>query len=766
MTRVALYIFFCMHIAFSQDVSMPSSLNMGAVNSPDTIHISQSFGSTRYDVPSQTFTYNGDFKLRTDTDLEINAGNARYHLDTGIIHLNDNVKIYNNGVLQRGEQATFNTLTSAFHTRNTSISMHPFILKSNDFKSIIDDNGETYYLAKKASITTHDFQKPNFWLKASKIKVRPEQSVTFKNMRLTVGKVPVFWLPYFYQSLHEYLGYDFIFGFKSQWGGYIKNEYGMFIEGGKDSFLMDDGKPWLLANYRFDLYSARGLGLGLDLKDMRRKNSFLSKMELYYLHDLAPETTRNGLPREEIDPNRYKFAFKHRQQLNKNDQHNSYLDIEFNKLSDVHYLEDFEISSYTTDPSPIHRGSFIYRNDQWLAGASANIRLNDFHDTTTSSEVFINRVKAPLLGSTVLYEGSLSAGFHKELLSDDNIELLEDELSGLTSTSTEYQSIARQLEENTHGRLHTLHTFSLPISPVKGVSIVPYTSLGLTHYWGVQNNTESFSRELFNFGVDFNMYFSKHYETIQIKKLGVDSLLHIIKPYVNYSLLKAGAVPDNFSSIYDLTDTTELRSLKLTQSPYLDALTDWSIVRVGLQNNLLTKRNGDTHRWLTLNSYIDLYDQDPEFDRNFSNLYNKLTWSPLPWLSSFISAKIPLESKEDLFSEYVISSSFMPHKSTEFSVSYKFLTSHPTRADSNRLNLTTYHRINEQWGIGSTHSWEMDDGTLERQEYRISKDLGSWTTSIGISERNNRLQEEYAFGFTFTLKDIPAFSLPLSYDPN
>ena len=750
----------------AQDVTFPSSLDIGSANSPDKIHVFQKSGTTRYDAPSQSFTYDGDFLLRTDTDIEINAGYARHYLNTGIINLKDNVKIYNDGILQRGENATFNTLNSSFQTTNTSIAMHPFILNSRDFKSLQDENGETYHLAKKAAITTHDFQKPNFWIKASQIKVRPDKSVTFKNMRLTIGDVPVFWLPYFYQSLHADLGYDFVFGFRSQWGGYIQNEYGFYIEGDKDSFLTDEGQPWLLANYQFDFYSARGVGVGLNLKDTRKKNSFLSKAELYYIYDIDTETTRNGIPREEIDPNRYKFKLEHRQQLSKNEKHDTYLDIEFTKLSDVHYLEDFELSNFTTNPAPLHRGSFIHRNEGWLSGITGNIRLNDFHDTTTSAEVFLNKVKEPLLDSPILYEGSLSAGFYKEDLTDDNLESLEGELDGLDTTSTEYQAIRNQLEDNAHGRLHTLHTFSLPITPIKGVSVVPYASAGFTHYEGLQNGTESFSRELLNLGVDFSTHFSKRYDNIQFKPLGVDSLLHIIKPYANYSLLKAGETPDSFNGIFNLTPTTELRSLKLTQTPYLDELNDWSIVRVGVENNLLTKRNGGTHNWLTLNSYIDFFDRDPEFDRDFSNLYNELNWNPLPWFSARGSAKIPLANEDDLFSEYIFSSRFLPHKSTEFNISYRFLDSHPSIRDTSKLTLHTYHRINEQWGIGSSHSWELEDGVLERQEYRISKDLGSWTTSIGISQRDNRIQKNFSFGFTFTLKDIPAFSLPLSYDPN
>ena len=44
---------------------------------------------------------------------------------------------------------------------------------------------------------------------------------------------------------------------------------------------------------------------------------------------------------------------------------------------------------------------------------------------------------------------------------------------------------------------------------------------------------------------------------------------------------------------------------------------DWSIIRLGTRNRLLTKRDrAYTHEWLAMDTYMDLFMNDPEFDRD------------------------------------------------------------------------------------------------------------------------------------------------------
>ena len=84
--------------------------------------------------------------------------------------------------------------------------------------------------------------------------------------------------------------------------------------------------------------------------------------------------------------------------------------------------------------------------------------------------------------------------------------------------------------------------------------------------------------------------------------------------------------------------------------------------------------------------------------------------------------------------------------------------------DSNRFDLQSYTRLTENWGIGTRHVLELDDGTLEYQQYTLHRDLGNWVAGMGVSMRDNRLEDEYGLVFSLTLKDFPSVSLPFEID--
>ena len=60
--------------------------------------------------------------------------------------------------------------------------------------------------------------------------------------------------------------------------------------------------------------------------------------------------------------------------------------------------------------------------------------------------------------------------------------------------------------------------------------------------------------------------------------------------------------------------------------------------------------------------------------------------------------------------------------------------------------------------------WELDDGTLEVEQYTLHRDLGNWVAGMGLTHRDNRVNDEYGIVFSLTLKDFPAVSLPFQVD--
>jgi LPS-assembly protein len=196
----------------------------------------------------------------------------------------------------------------------------------------------------------------------------------------------------------------------------------------------------------------------------------------------------------------------------------------------------------------------------------------------------------------------------------------------------------------------------------------------------------------------------------------------------------------------------------------IDDIRDWNIVRFGARNRLLTHRDGQSYEWLYVDTYMDAFIQDPEGNRKLSNLYNDVRWRPLPWLSVDLETQFPVVNDGSGFSEYTARLRFQPNENFEFSIGDRLLNNHPVLQDSNRIDLRAYARINEQWGFGMFQLWELDDGTLEIEQYTLHRDLGNWVAGVGFTHRDNRVNDEYGVVFSLTLKDFPAVSLPFEVD--
>ena len=95
---------------------------------------------------------------------------------------------------------------------------------------------------------------------------------------------------------------------------------------------------------------------------------------------------------------------------------------------------------------------------------------------------------------------------------------------------------------------------------------------------------------------------------------------------------------------------------------------------------------------------------------------------------------------------------------------YRYLDGHPVLLDSDRFDVQTYFRLNDDWGVGSRHVLELDDSTLELEQYTLHRDLGNWVAGLGFTHRDNRLEDEYGVIFSLTLKDFPSVSLPFQID--
>lgn len=730
---------------------------------PDKVQITSNHGA-EYNSETGQVIYDGGVKLDTDNGMQLFADKAILDTNKKLIHLQGDVTIYQGTLVRKGEKAVYDYGNDKLSAAGLRTSMDPILFEAGQF-DVTEENGKPIYIGSKAGITTHDFKTPNYWLRADKIKIYPDDKVTFKNLKFYVGDTPVFWLPYLSQPLDAELGYHFIPGAKSSWGLSLHNRYGIMLGGELDPATGEREDQWLLSQWILDLRSKRGIGTGVDLFDTRiKKNPNFGWLKLYYTDDLHPSLERSGYDRGFVNEDRYRIEFKHRFDIDTAAPGQTLFDINLTWLSDQYFLEDFEPDKYRINPQPDNTIGIKHLSDYYSLGAFARVQPNDFYQTDTRlPEIYFDQTKRPILGSGLLHESQSSIGYYRENLADVYRDELRDEASNPLTLPARATEIDGMLSRKDFGRLHSYHEFSYPLTPVDGIAITPRAGAGFTHYWSEGEQERSHSRRHLYAGIDAAIKFSKRYPHIRDKRWGIDGLLHVLQPYTSLSVLSTDPLDPGYTRIDRLSPSERPRPYDVGRFSAIDDLNSWSIVRLGARNILITKRDDLNHTWFSMDTYIDTFLNDPESDREFSNLYNDLTWSPLPWMRLGLQTQIPIVKEG--FTEVSSVVGFMPTDNLEILLRHDYLTDHPSLRDSSRFDLRTYYRINNKWGVGSYHQWELDDNTLEMQEYSIHRNYDSWTTALAFFHRDNRRQDEYGMMLNFTLQAFPSFNLPFSYFP-
>ncbi len=742
----------------------------------------------RYLGKQKRLEVDGNVKLRTDTGVEIFADHGVLDDAAKTVTLTGNVSIYQGQTLQRGERVVYLMDEQKIDASDLRTGVDPVLLEAGAF-SVEDRNGERVYVGRDAGITTHDVEQPGYWLRADETAVYPDERITFRNLKLYAGETPIFWLPYLSQPLDGDLGYHFVPGARSNWGAYLLNSYGIMLGEG-DGASSDEA--WLLSRWNFDLRSKRGLGGGVDLIDRRYDdNDHLEGLSLYYANDLDPTISRTGLPRPFVNEDRWRARLRYRVPLPFEDGERWRVDSNLTALSDNYFLEDFDPREFRTDPAPDNTLGLFRQGENSLLGIVSRVRPNDFYRSDTRVELSFEQSRRPIFGTSILHEGQTTLGVIEEEIGgptqadiraifslppgSPRIPTLLNRLPpyerqivqlirSLPPGSPAIPSLTTQLLNPSYSRFHTYQEISRPMKLGGWLNFTPEVGVGYSRYGAVNGPATSISRAHLYAGAEASVKFTKDFGDHQDRFWGLDGLLHVFQPYARFSYLNTDDLDPLFPSIDRENFTTRPRTLAPNRFTAVDSLRDWSILRLGMRNRLITRRDGQSFEWLYLDTYMDAFFEDPELNRSFSNLYNDLSWNPLPWLGVRLETQVPVIDDGSGFSEVSARLRFMPNENVEFSIGARHLNNHPILVDSDRLDLRGYVRLNDKWGVGATQIWELDDGTLEVQQYTLHRDFNHWVASLGVTARDNRVDEEYGVVLAFSLKDFPSASLPLSLD--
>ena len=701
----------------------------------------------------------------------IYADYAEYDTDTTTgthdVFAKGHVRIYSEGEVFVGERAVYNLETKQLHAANFQGDFYPFRFSADSISSI----GTGAYLVKDSSFTTSDASVPDYQLRAKSARIYTGQRIILRDVTLYVGNVPVFWWPYLYQPLRRDMAYTVHPGFYSTWGFFTLSQWNFPIADNWDARLHID--------YREQI----GLALGLDSDyrfgtDDRSWGRFLS----YYAPDSAPPTIEVGPNKEHVTSDRYRVSIQNRVYINDD----LWASIDINKISDVRMLRDILPNEYRLDPQPDNMLNLTQWNKNYTLELTYRDQLNNFNDVTErlpdlSFDVTRHAVTE---GSNLFYDGETSAARLRLAFAQPDAPF----------------------QDYHYDRIDTYHELIYPMEFWKFLSFVPRIGFRGDYYTNqgafntevqdttvenlLPNNTEvpsvvqttttklvthgALFRGVIDGGFESSFKLSREYPGVESRAWGLDDLRHVIQPYMDFSVAETSADPNKILQIDRFQPSTQLPIYDFPQFTGIDTISNWAVVQLGVRNRLETKRDNATLAWFAMNTFVDVNLKQPTFETGsfkqgiISNLNNRMSFTPLPWLGMSLNSQTPLNSHG--FNQVNSSVNYMPDKNLQFNIGNEYLDHDPFFGSENLVDLGMYYRIDDNWSISSRDEYEFVNSTLQNQVYEIHRDLSSWIASFGVQVEDNGPGSNprvlYAVMFTMTLKDIPSATLPFDFDPS
>ena len=722
----------------------------GAIDTPRNQPVEiTSTGQTNYENGLATARDNVAIHIG---DTDIYADFAQYNAQTHEILVRGNVRIYRGVNLFLGESAVYNTETKEVRADQMRSDHEPYFVSGAKISSLSDNA----YKIENGLFTTHDTPDPSFHLQARTIRVYEKDYVVFQNVTFYVGKVPILWWPYAYQSLNDAFSFSISPAFLTSWGPSLLTQV---------TFPITEN---IKGRLRLDYRTRRGVAVGFESTiDYGKDNSSWAKLKTYYVQDQNPLINRTTVPRGLISTGRYRFSLEN--QTNFTDDIYALVDV--TKLSDQFLMQDFYQSEFRIDPVPDNFVSLAKRDPFYTLTGITRFHWNEFFEQTERlPEIVLDIKRHALFGGPIFYESETGfADLHRRFPSDSNFQ--------------NYSST----------RFDTFHQFLYPNTYFGWLSIVPRAGFRETYYgqtrdlgdtiftssgnplvpdfllpdptleMPLQHGGAKF-RTVVNAGAEASFKFSREWENAQDRLLGLDGLRHIVQPFTNFSWVSnSGTNPEAVLQFDRFVPSTQLRPIDFPQFTSVDSIDHWTVARVGVRNRLKTRRDDLTVSWLDLETYMDVNVDNPYDRTNYSNLFNQLRFTPLPWAALTVNSQVPAFDRG--FTEVNSSITFQPMANLQVAAGHRYLNASPFFSNSSLFVVGGYFRVNDHWGIGFQEQYEATTRILEQQRYSIYRDLTSWVASLGAVVRDNGGVKEYGVLLTFTLKAFPKFGFDLNFDP-
>jgi len=495
-------------------------------------------------------------------------------------------------------------------------------------------------------------------------------------------------------------------------------------------------------------------------------NSY-ANLKTYYIQDQDPLQNNTALPRKDVPTGRYRLSLEDRT----NFTDDIYGIANLTKLSDPFVMQDFYQGEFRIDPVPDNVIALTKTDPFYTLTGIVRFQANEFFSTTERlPEVVLDVKRHALFEGPIFYEGETGfANLRLQFPKDSGFENYGtdrfDTFHQLTYPNTYFGwlSIVPRVgfRGTYYGKTFDLGstTFVPPSNPLVPDFILPPPTLANP----VKFDGDTF-RTVFNTGAEASFKISRTWEDVESRALGLDGLMHVIQPFTNFSYVSEnGPNPTSILGFDRFQPSTQLRAIDFPQFTPIDSIDSWTVWRVGVRNRLETRRDDKTVTWFELDTFFDVNFDNPYDRTDYSNFFNNIRFSPLPWVSISINSQVPAFAQG--FTEVDTVASIQPMANLQLNFGHRYLNDNPFFDNSSLFVVGGYYRLNDNWGVGIEEQYEAATDTLEQQRYAIYRDLTSWVASFGGVIRDNAGVKEYGVLFTVTLKAFPKFGFDLNFDP-
>jgi lipopolysaccharide assembly outer membrane protein LptD (OstA) len=673
-----------------------------------------------YDKVKGRITASGHVVITYGCD-ELRADRVLVNVNSGDAYALGNVVIKRGGQADiKGTKIRYNFRTRVSSIDDPEVSVLPFHVVADK----VTQSGRNEYVLHNAKVTTCKYKHPHshYHFKAKRVTVVPGEYIRTKGAVLSLGRVPVMYLPYWRHNLAEDSGFRFLPGYRSRMGGYLLSSYYHRINSS------------LKAEHHIDYRSERGFALGEDLD--WHTGAGIGNLRLYYLNDDDPMDAADIADGLDIDSRRYRIHLEHNQTFNERTQ----LLLQANYLSDPKVIEDFFNREYRHARQPETYASLSYRRDLYTVTALANVRLNDFYSNVNRlPELSLNFTRRQLGNSSFYYESHTSGAQLEKVWEtgsiNDDYSAVRFDTRHMIYQPRRYMGwlnfVPRAGYRGTYYSDTLTSITSNSVVTATGTNSMETTTNSVTEI----TNAAGQLRNMFEIGAEISFK--------AFKTMNGGAMRHIVEPYANYTFrMEPDVVPD-----------------ELYQFDSIDGLDEVHQTLLGVRNKIQSKRNGRPHDLADINTFTTLNFNSDEDEDMFDKLYLDSDFYPADWL--YIN----------LYGIYGVSESELEEFNTRFNLVrdniWKVRAEHRYRLDDSNLltgTITVYPNI--KWAFNVFGRYEFEDSRVQEQGGYIERKLDCIGMRLGGSvlpgftrTDGTEKEDEYRIMLSFWLTAFPQLGL-------